>query len=280
MKKLLKPTIALILFAALQALGGVALLLVHIAATTGLTADPALLSEAAHTFHPSAQALSATVIASGLLSVAAVRALHMVSLRTAFRPGPVRRPQALLAVAGALCGILGMNLLCEWLDLPDLMQQEFFDMARTPLGIAAIAVVGPVTEEIIFREAILGHLVRSGMKPLRAMTASALAFALLHGNPAQVPFALAIGLILALVWMRTGNILLTSAVHIINNSLAVIEMNTVGDPAATLSMTDRLGTTGSLLCIASAAAGCAVLLWLFLKTTRPLPEFEKIPATT
>lgn len=258
MKKLWKPTLVLILFVAMQSLGGVASIFFQ--------------------GRPSVTAMIVTVTLTGLLTVVSIYALRMVSLRSAFSPGPIRWPQAMLAVAGTLFGIIGMNLLNERLNLPDLMEEEFINMARTPLGFLSMAIIVPVVEELVFRQAFLGQLLRSGMKPARAVVTSALAFALLHLNPAQMPFAFAIGLILALIWLRTGSILLTSCIHITNNSLAVIEMNLVSEPS-TFRHTDLLGTMGSTLCILFCAMACIALLWRFQKTTRPLPRFEKISAT-
>lgn len=268
MKNYLKPTIVLIAFAATQAIAGIILVVYHVFSTLGPDhlSDMTMISETASSYVPDATSLSVAVIVAGLASVGIALALHTVDMHTAFKPGTPRTRQALLGVSGALCGIVGMNVLSERLELPDLMLQQFIEMARCPWGIIGMALVGPLVEEIIFREAILGHLLRKGTSPKQAIAASALAFALLHGNPAQVPFALVIGLILGFIRYRSGTILLTSLIHIANNSAAVLTMNLADDPEA-MSFSDMLGPLGSAASVVAGSLLCAVLLWRFNKTT-------------
>ena len=76
-----------------------------------------------------------------------------------------------------------------------------------------------VAEEAIFRKEILGRLLGAGERP--ALLASAVLFALLHGDAAQAASALAAGLVLGLVALRWGAGW-AAAVHLANNLLALL----------------------------------------------------------
>ena len=93
-----------------------------------------------------------------------------------------------------------------------------------------MAVAGPVFEEIVFREGVLRQLVHSrrrndptsgGLTLLWATVVSALCFGLVHGNLQQAVPAFILGLALGLCYCRTGNIVMCSVLHVVNNSMAV-----------------------------------------------------------
>lgn len=46
------------------------------------------------------------------------------------------------------------------------MQEIFAMMMQHPLGVVAITIMAPVVEELLFRGAIQGHLLRKWKKPL------------------------------------------------------------------------------------------------------------------
>ncbi|MBQ9640086.1 MAG: CPBP family intramembrane metalloprotease [Bacteroidaceae bacterium] len=216
-----KPILAILVFLLLQALGGI------------------LLGAIGQT---SPTAISQTVILTGLLSVLIIYLMGLTSGKRLFTARYIQWPLAPLALIGTLCGIIATDFVSELLNLPDLMADQFLSMARTPWGICGIAIISPIVEEIVFREAVLGHLLRQGVRPLVAILSSALAFGLIHGNPVQIPFATIVGILFAIIYYKTGSILLTSLLHIINNSIAVAQMNILGDQALDFRYTDLLGT--------------------------------------
>ena len=73
----------------------------------------------------------------------------------------------------------------------------------------------PLIEEFIFRGAVLKTLEPFGK--WFALLASSLAFALMHGNFAQIPFAMAAGLILGYIAMEYFSIWYSLLLHISNN---------------------------------------------------------------
>lgn len=76
-----------------------------------------------------------------------------------------------------------------------------------------LCAAAPVLEELIFRGAVQGALRRFG----GAALIQAVPFALMHGSPARMLYALVMGLLLGLLRERTGSVLPGCAVHILNN---------------------------------------------------------------
>lgn len=152
------------------------------------------------------------------------------------------------AIVGALCGIFATNIMSELINLPDLMEDQFIDMSKSITGMIGIGIIAPIIEEYIFREAVEGQMLRSSIKPWKAILISACAFGLIHFNPAQVPFAVIVGIILGILYYKTRNILLCSIVHIINNSTAIVQMSIYGDNSKDIRLTDMLGGAEPALC--------------------------------
>ena len=101
-------------------------------------------------------------------------------------------------------------------------------------GYLAVGLLAPFSEEIVLRGAILKELLKSPklspLSPWAAIAISALFFALIHFNPAQMPHAFVIGLLLGWMYWRTGSILPGVAYHWANNSMAYIIYNIYPDP--------------------------------------------------
>lgn len=121
-------------------------------------------------------------------------------------------------------------------ELPNLISDDLTSMVNNPGGYLAIAIAAPVAEEIVFRGAILRALLNSFKQPWVAITLSALFFAIGHLNPAQMPHAFLIGLLLGWLFYRTGSILPGILFHLVNNTVAyIIERMYPGSDDMTLS---------------------------------------------
>ena len=83
------------------------------------------------------------------------------------------------------------------------------------------AIFAPIFEEWLCRGMILRGLLTK-MKPVWAIIISALFFALIHMNPWQALNAFIIGVIMGVVYYRTGNLYLTMLIHFVNNGFAVV----------------------------------------------------------
>ena len=214
---------------------------------------------------PFSTAVGLSLIIANGLAVALLFALRMVRLKT-FSPLRVRWSWLPLAIVAALAGIFSMNLLCEQLNLPDMMAEQFKSLAHNPWGILAMVVVAPITEELLFREAIISSLLRHNLHRWQAVLISSLAFGIVHFNPVQVVFAFFIGIILGTIFVKTGRALVTSIIHIINNGLAAIEMQLFADETDELTYSDLLGGTAVVwTCIVVGIILCVALLAIFCK---------------
>ena len=87
--------------------------------------------------------------------------------------------------------------------------------------ILATVVLAPVTEEVVFRGLIFSRLERA-MPGWLAAVLSALAFGLCHGQPVWMAYAFVLGLLFALLRLRTGSILPSLLAHFIFNSISPI----------------------------------------------------------
>lgn len=129
------------------------------------------------------------------------------------------------ALLGFIVLSLGISLALSPLDLNDLgMIAKFDEMKSDILCILSLAIVGPIAEELVFRDGILREMMKSGAKPWIAITTSALAFALVHGDPAQMVPAAIMGIALGWLYWKTGDVRLCIPAHILNNSVAFGEM--------------------------------------------------------
>ena len=124
------------------------------------------------------------------------------------------------AVAILTSGFVVSSLmsLLDW--IPNIMEQSFDILQCGWGGILAIAIVGPVLEELLFRGAITKALLQQ-YNPTKAILISALLFGAFHINPAQILPAFLIGILLAWTYYKTGSLIPCIFMHILNNSLSV-----------------------------------------------------------
>ena len=139
---------------------------------------------------------------------------------------------------------LGTIIPSEWLqeqlpELPDLMEPEFDMILKDRWGYCAIGLLAPVAEELVFRGAVLRALLAWSKNHWGMIVLSALFFALVHGNPVQMPHAFLIGLLLGWMYWRTGSIIPSIAFHWVNNSVAYVMYNLY--PYPSLKLADLLG---------------------------------------
>ena len=130
------------------------------------------------------------------------------------------------------------------------------EMCRNPWGMLAIAIGAPLGEEIMFRWGIMGHMLRRNSSVPTAILVSAVLFGLMHMNPAQVFFATAMGIMLGILYWRSGNIIWPIILHVLNNSVACLQVWLLGDKIKEYSMVKAIGGTST------AWSAIAILLLL------------------
>lgn len=198
------------------------------------------------------------------------KALKVMEIPATFKASKMSVGWVLMALVAAFSGAFAGDLLVEITNMPNFIEDTMMDqLAYSFWGILAVAIVGPIAEELVFREGVCGYLARNGAKPWKAIWVSAVLFGIVHMNPAQVVVAMIIGFILGVIYIKTGNVVLTTIIHILNNSIAIIQMNVMGDKADEFSMVEWIGgNTIAIICIVVGLALCGYLLkFLYLSPT-------------
>ena len=173
-----------------------------------------------------------------------------------------------LSIPLIVAGMLFINLCSEFLGLPDLMQDTFLGMSRNVFGIISITIMAPLVEELLFRGAIQGYMLRKGMKPLNAILIASAIFGIVHMNPIQIPFAFAIGLIFGWLYYRTGSVVPGIIGHFITNSIACLQMATLTEEEFNTKTIEWLGAGPTYALFALSLAG---LIGMFLYLKKRLP---------
>ena len=124
------------------------------------------------------------------------------------------------------------------------------------LSLLTIAIWPAITEEVVFRGALLGSLRRAGNGAAVALSAGL--FALIHIPPGgyRVPFALALGLALGALRLRTESIVPAVVAHAVVNATTVAvtaQFGAAAEPTASASVTVAIG----LLAFGTAAGAAA-----------------------
>lgn len=141
----------------------------------------------------------------------------------------------------AWCALLavGMVLPLTWMEeqLPDSWQvniigDEMAGILKSTEGYFVVCMLAPLMEEILFRGAMIPALLRWWEKRTTNMKArwyaigtSAFLFAVAHMNPAQIPHALIVGILLGWLYTKTHSIVPGLLIHWINNSAAYVMAN-------------------------------------------------------
>ena len=119
--------------------------------------------------------------------------------------------------------VLGNSALAMVLELPDDGVSEIFMAVKdAPFAWLTLCLVGPLVEELIFREGIARQLRSLGMRTFWAALLSGAAFGIVHMYLAQAIPAIILGTALGLHYFRTNDLRLCLTAHVLNNTLAVV----------------------------------------------------------
>lgn len=119
-------------------------------------------------------------------------------------------------------------------ELPNIVEEELDIIMKDRMGYFVIGLFAPIVEEIVFRGAVLKELLRWNSRPWVGIVISAVLFSLIHMNPAQMPHAFLIGLLLGWMYYRTDSIVPGVVYHWVNNTVAYVMYNLYPDPDMTL----------------------------------------------
>ena len=232
-----RPLLALLLFLLFQAMGGVFVLLMQM-----LTGEGSLLENISDRIFDARLMGMSTVFFNFAIAIACLilfrRSLYSQSN---YAPCSVSWKKSMVAMLGCILGTIALDLLSELISLPNIVEDQMIGMCREPWGILAIAIGAPIGEEIMFRWGIMGHLLRRNSSVPASILVSAVLFGLMHMNPAQVFFAAAMGIMLGILYWRSGNILWPIILHVLNNSVACLQVWLLGDKVKEYSLVDTFG---------------------------------------
>ena len=254
-----RPLLALLLFLLFQAMGGVFVLLMQM-----LTGEGSLLENISDRIFDARLMGMSTVFFNFAIAIACLilfrRSLYSQSN---YAPCSVSWKKSMVAMLGCILGTIALDLLSELISLPNIVEDQMIDMCREPWGMLAIAIGAPIGEEIMFRWGIMGHMLRRNSSVPTAILVSAVLFGLMHMNPAQVFFATAMGIMLGILYWRSGNIIWPIILHVLNNSVACLQVWLLGDKIKEYSLVETFGGNGmawSMVAILSVL--CAgILAW-------------------
>lgn len=192
----------------------------------------------------------ATLGTPQMLLVQGIFAVICVALFLGFRWTPVSmnywntRPLSVIiwCIIAAVGTIAPSMCLQSALDfLPDLAGEELLDFIRHRWGYLVVCILAPLAEEVIFRGAVLRTMLEhwEGNKRWTAITISALLFALAHMNPAQMPHAFLLGLLIGWLYERSRSLIPCVVLHCANNTIAYLM--TAAYPAPDITLRDILG---------------------------------------
>lgn len=118
--------------------------------------------------------------------------------------------------------IFALNIFVQWFPLEDNLGDVFDRLSHNALGVFGLAVLAPLLEEVLFRGAIQGALMRFFGRPWPAIIIGALVFGIIHWNPVQIVYATLFGIVLGWIYYRTGSLMSVIVGHVLNNTFAVI----------------------------------------------------------
>ena len=204
---------------------------------------------------------TAMIITTTVVTSVAIIAVFLLAHWTELSPRWLRtRPWMVLSwsVVAAVGALIPSMWLQEQIpELPNWLDNEFDMILSNRWGYLAIGLLAPLSEEIVLRGAVLKELLKSPkLSPWAAIAISAVFFALIHMNPAQMPHAFLIGLLLGWMYWRTGSILPGVAYHWANNSIAYIMYNIYPNPD--MKLIEVLGSQQHVL----MAVGFSLLILL------------------
>ena len=218
-----------------------------------------------------------TMVGSSLITIIVFVAAHWFVPSRSYirsRPWDVLLWSAIAAIGAIVPSMALQELMPEWTgwvrDLVESTEEQLADLMQVgPAGYMVIAMLPPLVEEMVFRGAILRVLLlcQPGRKWLM-IALSAFIFALVHINPAQMPHAFLIGLLIGWMYMRTGSIIPGVVYHWTNNTIAYVMFHLAHNPN---SVGDLFGPGLRPVLLAVAFSLCILLPALFQLHLRMKP---------
>lgn len=155
----------------------------------------------------------------------------------------------LIAIGLQLFMSVGLSLIEEWQPAWFKEYNELMESLTIKGNLAAMAyvvLIGPVSEELIFRGAIMGKM-ENYMDFTMANVVQALCFGVYHMNLIQGIYAFGIGMVLGYVCHRCKTIFASVSLHILFNAASVVILYLGGEEAELSGSVTAVMVAGGLL---------------------------------
>lgn len=166
----------------------------------------------------------------------------------------------LLAFIVGLFQAIPISALESFMNLHNYIEQEIADLTHNPIGILTLCIIAPIAEEYLFRGLMMRKMLRWNISPWYAIIGSSIMFGLIHLNPAQIPGAIILGIVMARMCYRTKSLIPGIIIHITNNTLSLIPEECYDTYIASTPMIE-----GGLSLVSIAIV--ILSIWLFNKKT-------------
>ena len=240
-----RPLLALVLFFVFQLFSSLAVMLLQM-----LTGGGGFLENLSNrAFEPRLMGIS-SLCSNVLIAIVSLFLFRRgIYVADSFTPVSSTWRKGLVALLGCIFGAVALDLLSELLVLPNILEDQMVAMCANPWGALAIAIGAPLGEEMLFRWGIMGHMLRRDCGVFLSILISSILFGLAHMNPAQVFFATVMGVMLGVLYWRSGSLLLPLVLHALNNSIACLQVWLLGDKVKDFSMVESFGGNATSWCL-------------------------------
>ncbi len=180
----------------------------------------------------------------------------------------------LVLTAGFVIDILGYIMP----DMPDWLKNALQGLTggNVWINFLCVSIFAPFFEEWLCRGMILRGLLNykkedgtNGIRPVWAIVISAAVFALIHGNIWQALPAFIIGIVMGIVYYKTGSLKLTMLMHFVNNTLALV-MGQIDSLSEFDYWIEIMGAKWYWL----AFVACIMLSFLIIRKFLSLPDIQ------
>jgi hypothetical protein len=192
------------------------------------------------------------VFASDAVVIVALWAIKYFKAADLVRHVPIKVFLASLVLGYA--ALYSVEIIQGQFDIPNLLDDTFDILVHSVWGFFAVCLIGPIMEEIMMRRVVLAEIREATGKKWLAIIISAFLFAVMHGNPIQIVFAMPAGILLGWLYCKTGSLLVPIGVHIMNNTISFFTLRAgddepidITDPYTILSLTAAIMVTVSMI---------------------------------
>lgn len=168
------------------------------------------------------------IISSGLAGVVTIAVFLAAKWAVVSRHWIRTRPWTVLfwCVVATLGSLIPSSWLQELMpELPNTAEKAFDLVLKDRWGYFIVGLLAPLSEELVFRGAILRELLKWKENPWIGIIISAMLFSLVHMNPVQMPHAFLVGILLGWLYYRTNSIIPGVTWHWVNNTIAYVMYN-------------------------------------------------------